>query len=401
MTRLDRLLALPRFADAGAAAYHPGLDRMRALLDGDGPPRAGRAERPRRRDERQGLDVVDGRGYRDRVGPARRAAHVAAPAPPRRADARRRRAGAGRRGWTTRPSATPTCSRASGRAFSRPRRPSPSSASPRRPSTSPWSRSGWAGGSTRRTCCAPRVAVVTSVGLDHTDLLGDTLAAIAREKAGIAKPGVPCSMRSTMPARGRPSSDDRRGGRARRGRPRDVPRPSRVPDCRRASRRRAGLRAPRARPAGRAPGVERCARRARLRDRPARSGACAVAQARRRRPLSGLRGRGETVGGVALDVAHNADGWRVALGRAAPAGRLFAVVGIMADKDAGALARLLAEAGAVALPVGLPGDRALGRGALADVLRRGGVKTRRGGGDSRPRRSSGRRRTARRATGCW
>lgn len=37
----------------------------------------------------------------------------------------------------------------------------------------------------------PRVATVTSIGLDHTDLLGDTLEAIAREKAGIFKRGVP------------------------------------------------------------------------------------------------------------------------------------------------------------------------------------------------------------------
>jgi len=38
---------------------------------------------------------------------------------------------------------------------------------------------------------APSVATVTSIGLDHTDLLGDTLDAIAREKAGIFKPGAP------------------------------------------------------------------------------------------------------------------------------------------------------------------------------------------------------------------
>jgi dihydrofolate synthase/folylpolyglutamate synthase len=37
----------------------------------------------------------------------------------------------------------------------------------------------------------PRVAAVTSIGLDHTDLLGDTLEAIAGEKAGIFKRGVP------------------------------------------------------------------------------------------------------------------------------------------------------------------------------------------------------------------
>ena len=37
----------------------------------------------------------------------------------------------------------------------------------------------------------PAVAVITALSLDHTDLLGDTLAAIAAEKAGIIKPGVP------------------------------------------------------------------------------------------------------------------------------------------------------------------------------------------------------------------
>ena len=38
----------------------------------------------------------------------------------------------------------------------------------------------------------PLVTTITNIGLDHTELLGDTLAAIAGEKAGIVKPGVPC-----------------------------------------------------------------------------------------------------------------------------------------------------------------------------------------------------------------
>lgn len=38
---------------------------------------------------------------------------------------------------------------------------------------------------------APRVAAVTRVAFDHMDRLGDTLEAIAREKAGIAKAGAP------------------------------------------------------------------------------------------------------------------------------------------------------------------------------------------------------------------
>ena len=37
----------------------------------------------------------------------------------------------------------------------------------------------------------PRVAIITNVSLDHTEILGDTTAKIARDKAGIAKPGVP------------------------------------------------------------------------------------------------------------------------------------------------------------------------------------------------------------------
>jgi dihydrofolate synthase/folylpolyglutamate synthase len=37
----------------------------------------------------------------------------------------------------------------------------------------------------------PRVSVITAIELEHTDKLGDTLGAIAREKAGILRPGVP------------------------------------------------------------------------------------------------------------------------------------------------------------------------------------------------------------------
>jgi dihydrofolate synthase/folylpolyglutamate synthase len=37
----------------------------------------------------------------------------------------------------------------------------------------------------------PAVSVITPIGWDHMDMLGDTLAKIAAEKAGIIKPGVP------------------------------------------------------------------------------------------------------------------------------------------------------------------------------------------------------------------
>lgn len=45
----------------------------------------------------------------------------------------------------------------------------------------------------------PEVAAITSVGYDHTDVLGDTLEAIAREKAGIAKAGVPLVLADVPP----------------------------------------------------------------------------------------------------------------------------------------------------------------------------------------------------------
>ncbi len=37
----------------------------------------------------------------------------------------------------------------------------------------------------------PEACVIVRIGLDHTDMLGDTPAAVAREKAGIVKPGSP------------------------------------------------------------------------------------------------------------------------------------------------------------------------------------------------------------------
>jgi len=55
---------------------------------------------------------------------------------------------------------------------------------------------------------APRVSVITTIGLDHTETLGETLELIARDKAGIARPGVPLvsdvadpSARATIEAR--------------------------------------------------------------------------------------------------------------------------------------------------------------------------------------------------------
>jgi dihydrofolate synthase/folylpolyglutamate synthase len=47
--------------------------------------------------------------------------------------------------------------------------------------------------------CLPDAAVITSISYDHTNLLGDRLAAIASEKAGIVKPGRPVVSGATAP----------------------------------------------------------------------------------------------------------------------------------------------------------------------------------------------------------
>lgn len=48
--------------------------------------------------------------------------------------------------------------------------------------------------------CDPRVCAITSIGFDHTRQLGNTLASIAKEKAGIIKTGVPVVSGVTDPA---------------------------------------------------------------------------------------------------------------------------------------------------------------------------------------------------------
>lgn len=49
----------------------------------------------------------------------------------------------------------------------------------------------------------PELCVITPVGLDHTEILGDTIEAIAAEKAGIVKPGVTVVIGAGMDPRAR------------------------------------------------------------------------------------------------------------------------------------------------------------------------------------------------------
>lgn len=70
----------------------------------------------------------------------------------------------------------------------------------------------------------PDVAAITSVGYDHTDVLGDSIEAIAREKAGIAKSGVPLVVAGVPAAAMREIETCASAARARLVRVRDVAR---------------------------------------------------------------------------------------------------------------------------------------------------------------------------------
>ena len=48
--------------------------------------------------------------------------------------------------------------------------------------------------------CDPALSVITKIGLDHCDWLGDTVEKIAAEKAGIVKPGVPVVLGRNAPS---------------------------------------------------------------------------------------------------------------------------------------------------------------------------------------------------------
>src|SRR6266481_5939224 len=48
--------------------------------------------------------------------------------------------------------------------------------------------------------CLPAVSVITSISIDHTQQLGNCLASIAMEKAGIVKPGRPVVSGAVAPA---------------------------------------------------------------------------------------------------------------------------------------------------------------------------------------------------------
>lgn len=381
------LLALPRFADVGAAAYRPGLDRMHALLAAMGDPHRAFAS--------VHVGGTNGKGSTASLAAAIASAsglRVGLHTSPHLVSLRERMRMDGD------PASEAWVADAVGRFEAALRAAEPSFFE----ATTALSFRAFAehdvdlavvevglGGRLDATnVLTPVASIVTHVGLDHTDLLGETRAEIAREKAGIAKPGVPLLHAVEGPdARDALVTEARARGAA----VEDVRQSCRV-DVEEAQPLRVKLGTP-VRDYGRVEvglGGQHQAWNAALAVRavetalPAagfeppdmeavRAGLCDVVR------QSGLRGRGERLAAdprVVLDVAHNADGWGAALDNLAvpPGGTLTVLIGVVADKDVMALGSLLAARGARAWTVGLGGERGRSAEALAATLAASGVE---------------------------
>ncbi|HMB89386.1 MAG TPA: cyanophycin synthetase, partial [Rhodothermales bacterium] len=235
----------------------------------------------------------------------------------------------------------------------------------------------------------PRLSIITTIGLEHTDLLGDTLAAIAREKAGIIKPGVPILTAVTQPealasicavAEAQAASlhlmqeevHVRNVATSVEGLTMEVQTPMRmyenvqvgVPGLHQQMNASLALRAAEL-----------------LFDEVRRDPTAIYTGLREVRTLAGLRGRLDVLQTrplIIADVGHNPDGLATALAfiqhhQPKQRGRLYVIFGAMRDKEIAAMARLLAEADATVLPVSAGGDRMLPAADLAAALRRQGV----------------------------
>jgi len=206
------------------------------------------------------------------------------------------------------------------------------------------------------TTCAPCATAITSIGIDHTGYLGHTLAAIAREKAGILKADVPCFV-------GRlPPEADAEIERAALGAGAPLFRfgqdfgPTPFPTALAGAHQK-----------------ENAALAAQLARAAARHLGRPIDDATMARGLAGVSwpGRCERVGDDLLfDCAHNADGAR-ALAAALPAiaagRRVVLVVSIVDDKDPLAILTALAPAASAIVATRSDNPRALPPDTLAAV----------------------------------
>jgi dihydrofolate synthase/folylpolyglutamate synthase len=206
------------------------------------------------------------------------------------------------------------------------------------------------------TTCVPCATAITSIGLDHTGYLGTTLPEIAREKAGIMKPAVPCFV-GPVPAG---AGDELERAAAAAGAPllragRDFgapPFPTALAGAHQIDN--AALAVELARAVGRRLGR-------------------VIDDATLARGLAGVRwpGRCERVGDDLLfDCAHNEDGARAlaaVLPQLAPGRRVVLVASIVDDKDPAGMLAALAPVAAAVVTTRSDNPRALPAAAIAAI----------------------------------
>lgn len=204
----------------------------------------------------------------------------------------------------------------------------------------------------------PKVAAVTRIGLDHMQFLGDRVDAIAREKAGIFKPGVPAVVASAQPPEAMAALRDEA---VRRGAPFHVaPATWSGPVALRGPHQQGN--------------AALAAAALRLLD----SAGVRVGEEEIRAGIASTRwpGRLEEVGGVLLDGAHNPDG-ASALAAALPVlhpGRPVEMVfGVLSDKDHEGMLAALAPATRRIHLVAPDSPRARDPGSYLAVARRLGA----------------------------
>jgi dihydrofolate synthase/folylpolyglutamate synthase len=238
----------------------------------------------------------------------------------------------------------------------------------------------------------PALSVITNIDLDHTDILGDTLGAIAREKAGILKPDTPAlsavaqdEARTAIAAvadevgadlhelRDEVTWTSRQADLT--GSVLDVETPLRRYDDLRislAGRHQQGNAALALRAAELVlPSLENDPQPAHdgLRDVQGRTGFRGRLEVLRTDPL------------VVVDVAHNPPGIRATLDTVVPEvtarrGTLYVCLNSVRGKGLDDTARMLADCGAVVTPIPIDTERALPPEEIAERCRAQGVTTR-------------------------
>jgi dihydrofolate synthase/folylpolyglutamate synthase len=195
----------------------------------------------------------------------------------------------------------------------------------------------------------PLVAVVASVARDHTDVLGETLPLIAREKAGIWKRGVPALYACEDEAAARVLEDEARGVGAapieRFGRDFDDAALPPVALAGAHQRRNAAL-------------ARRALERLQVDARAIAEGLANVKWPGRLEALTPT---------VLVDAAHNEEGAR-ALAAAWPAGEWTLILGVVGDKDARAIVAPLAARATRVIVTAPPSPRALPPAELAKLV---------------------------------